>query len=45
MAEIKKTVKIYFRPWPTSKKQQKQAFGHGRKPENDKNCVSVMADE
>lgn len=38
-------MKIGFRPWPMSKKQQKQSFGHGRKLQNGKYCVSATADE
>ena len=44
MAESKKTEKIDFRPWPKSKKQQKQRFGHGRKAKNDENCISATAE-
>ena len=44
-AESEKTTKIGFRPWPMSKKQQKQTFGHGRKLQNGKYCVSATADE
>ena len=45
MADELKTLKIGFRPWPTSGKQQKLCFGHGRNAENDKKCVSAVADE
>ena len=45
MAESEKTMKIGFRPWPMSKKQQKQSFGRGRKLQNGKHCVSATADE
>ena len=45
MAESEKTMKIGFRPWPMSKKQQKQSFGRGRKLQNGKYCVSATADE
>lgn len=44
-AESEKMLKIGFRPWPTSGKQQKLCFGHGRNAENDKKCVSAVADE
>lgn len=44
-AESEKTMKIGFRPWPMSKKQQKQRFGRGRKLQNGKYCVSATADE
>ena len=37
--------KIGFRPWPKSKKRQKERFGHGRKLKNEKNCVSATADK
>lgn len=43
-AESEKTTKIGFRPWPMSKKQQKQSFGRGRKLQNGKYCVSATAD-
>ena len=45
MAESKKTEKIDFRPWPKSKKQQKQRFGHGRKQKNGENRLSGVPEE
>ena len=39
-----KTVKTAFRPRPKDRKRQKLHFGHGRKIENSKNCVSGHPD-
>lgn len=43
-AESEKTTKIGFRPWPMSKKQQKQRFGRGRKLQNGKSWLSAAAE-
>jgi len=45
VAENGKTLKIDFPPRRTSKKQQKQHFGRGRKTKNGENCISAMAEE
>lgn len=45
MAESEKTTEIGFRPWPMSKKQQKQSSGRDLKLQNGKYCVSATADE
>jgi len=44
MDESEKTLKIGFRPWPKSRKQQKERFGRGRKTKNGENCISAMAE-
>ena len=44
MDESEKTLKIGFRPWPKSRKQQKERFGHGRKMKNGENCISATAE-
>ena len=44
MDESEKTLKIGFRPWPKSRKQQKERFGHSRKTKNGENCVSATAE-
>ncbi|WP_314810292.1 hypothetical protein, partial [Segatella oris] len=43
-AETEKTTKIDFRPWPKSRKQQKERFGRGRKTKNGENCISATAE-
>ena len=45
MDESEKTLKIGFRPWPKSRKQQKERFGRGRKTKNGENRLSAMAEE
>ena len=42
--ESEKTLKIGFRPWPKSRKQQKERFGRGRKTKNGENCISATAE-
>ena len=44
MDESEKTLKIGFRPWPKSRKQQKERFGRGRKTKNGENCISAAAE-
>ena len=44
MDESEKTLKIGFRPWPKSRKQQKERFGRGRKTKNGENCISATAE-
>ena len=44
MDESEKTLKIGFRPWPKSRKQQKERFGRGRKTKNGENGISAMAE-
>ena len=44
MNESEKTLKIGFRPWPKSRKQQKERFGRGRKTKNGENCISAAAE-
>ena len=44
MDESEKTLKIGFRPWPKSRKQQKERFGHSRKTKNGENCISATAE-
>ncbi|MFC2581865.1 MAG: hypothetical protein ACFNYJ_07200, partial [Segatella oris] len=41
---MKKMTKIGFRPWPKSRKQQKERFGRGRKTKNGENCISAAAE-
>ena len=40
MAETEKMTKIGFRPWPKSRKQQKERFGRGRNWKNAENHIS-----
>ena len=40
MAETEKMTKIGFRPWPKSKKRQKERFGRGRNWKNAENYIS-----
>ena len=44
MDESEKTLKIGFRPWPKSRKQQNERFGRGRKTKNGENGISAMAE-
>ena len=44
MDESEKTLKIGFPPRRTSRKQQKEHFGRGRKTKNGENCISATAE-
>ena len=42
-ANLQKTEKTAFRPWPICRKRKKLYFGHGQFAEIRKNCISATA--
>lgn len=42
-ANLQKTEKTAFRPWPICRNQKKLYFGHGQFAKNEKICLSATA--